>query len=479
MEELEVIQESSSEAMFVGLVFNNINILEEYIDLISPEYDFSDTNLRFLYNVLVNVYLNHDSLTETSINIEVSKMNEESRSLYQILGGYNVFVRVGQKAKSQNSPKKVYERIKLYNVLRHLDSKGFAVRKNLDKLKDKTVDEVLKGFELQLHKTTSFIKNVNDGVDIGTNMQQFFEDLLAKPDIGIPIYCPIISGAIRGLRLGTVMGVGAATNKGKSRFIVRLLVDLAIVNQVPTLIIINETKVSEFKLQVLCCVVNNVILKDKNREINESKIAMGELTDEEKEIVREAARYVEENSKLIVYETYIYDPQTLKMIIRKHQLRDNIQYFFIDIYKPFRTIGGQNMAEWQMFSEGINQIKQMAVELNIFVMFTFQLKTTNENNTNLDVDATANGTHIAHYVDTLVMMRDIHYSEKEKIEYRVVDKDNPFCGQMVKLDKNKLYYDFKIVKNRAGSNGINILFEVQKGELIFNELGLMTYIKKQ
>ena len=121
----------------------------------------------------------------------------------------------------------------------------------------------------------------------------------------------------------------------------------------------------------------------------------------------------------------------------------------------------------------------MAVELNIFVMFTFQLKTTNENVTNLDVDATANGTHIAHYVDTLVMLRDIQYSEKEKMRYILTSKDNPFNGQEIELDPRKLYYDFKIVKNRAGLNGINIVFEVQKGELIFNELGLMKYVKKQ
>jgi replicative DNA helicase len=276
------------------------------------------------------------------------------------------------------------------------------------------------------------------------------------------------------------MGVGAATNKGKSRFIVRLLCDLAIVNRVPCLIIINETKISEFQLQILCCITNNVISKRyNNHQINESKIAMGDLSEDEMQMVKEAAIYIEENSKLIVYETYIYDPATLKMIIRKHQLRDNIQYFFIDIYKPFRTIGGQNMAEWQMFSEGINQIKQMSVELNIFVMFTFQLKTTNENVTNLDVDATANGTHIAHYVDTLIMLRDIGWQERDKLRYILNDAKNPWNGQEIELDPKKTYYDFKIVKNRAGLNGVNIVYEVQKGELIFNELGLMRYVKKQ
>ncbi len=472
MEE-NIVQDLSAESMLIGTFFNSPELFEEYFDLISPEYDFSDPSLRFLYNLLLDTYMNHSVLNDTSINITVSKLSPEEQQQYKNLGRYKVYERLGKVAQTQNNIKKIYEKVKLFNVLRHLQSKGFPIEKHLDKLKDKTVDQVLKAYELQLQKTHSFIKGINDGEILANGMVDFFHSLLKKPDVGVPIYCKTINNAIRGLRLGTVRGIGAATNKGKSRYTCRELMDLSIVKQVPALVILNETKVSEFRLMMLTCVVNNLIGKKYNMIINESKIAVGDLTEKEKEVVEEAAKYIEDNSKLIVYETYIYDPQTLKMIIRKHQLRDKINYFYIDIYKPFRTIGGQHLPEWAVFSEGINQIKQMCVELNIHVTFTFQILTSSEQTGELSVDQIQNAKQIANYCDTLIMMRELKWKEKEKYKYKLQQEGNPFNGQLCQLNPCDCIYLFKIVKNRAGIAGASVLFEVRRGELIFDEKGFL------
>jgi replicative DNA helicase len=475
----DTIQDLSAESMLIGSFFNHCELFEEYLELISATYDFSDPTLRFTYNLLVDTYMHHSVLNEVSINNTVYKMNEEDQALYKKLGGYKIFERLGKVAQTQIDVKKIYEKVKLFNVLRNLDAKGFGIKKHLDKLKDKTVDQVLKAFELQLNKTSSFIKGINDGEILADGMVDFYHQLLKTPDLGVPIYCKTISDAIRGLRLGTVRGIGAATNKGKSRYVCRELMDLAIIKQVPVLLIINETTVAEFRLQMLTCVVNNIIGKKYNIQINESKIAIGDLTDNEKKIVEEAAKYIEDNSKLIVYETYVYDPQTLKMIIRKHQLRDKINYFYIDIYKAFRTLGGQHMSEWQVLAEGSNQMKQMAVELNIHITFTLQIQTSTETTGQLNVDAIQGAKQIANFVDTMVMMRELKEEEKGKYKYILQEEGNPFSGDKCEINPYEHWYAFKLVKNRAGVAGIEVAFRVQRGELIFDEKGILVkYLDK-
>lgn len=471
--ESEIIQDLSSESMLIGSFFNHCEFFEEYLELVSASYDFSDPTLRFAYNLLVDTYMHHSVLNEVSINNCVYKMNEDDQALYKKLGGYKIFERLGKVAQTQTDIKKVYEKVKLYNVLRNLDSKGFGVRKHLDKLKDKTVDQVLKAFELQLNKTSSFVKGINDGEILANGMVNFYHQLLKTPDMGVPIYCKTISDAIRGLRLGTIRGIGGSTNKGKSRYVCRELMDLAIVKQTPILLIINETTIAEFRLQMLTCVVNNIIGKKNNIQINESKIAIGDLTNEEKEIVEESAKYIEKKSKLIVYETYIYDPQTLKMIIRKHQLRDKINYFYIDIYKAFRTLSGQHMSEWQILAEGSNQMKQMAVELKIHITFTLQIQTSTEQTGQLNVDAIQGAKQIANFVDTMVMMRELKWDEKEKYKYKLQEEGNPFSGDMCSMNPHDCMYAFKLVKNRSGLNGIEVVFKVLRGELIFDEKGIL------
>ena len=482
MEELDEIKDISSESALIGCLINNLHLFEEYIDLIASDYDFTDSGLRFIYNLLAKVYLVHDKINETSVNIEVSKMSKKEQDIYQSLSGFSIFKRLSKLAKTHKDVSVLYDKVKLYNVLRSLDEKGFAIRKNLDKLKDKTIDEVLKAFELQLHKATSFVKGVDEGIDIGKGMLDFYEKLKITPDIGEPIFNEIINEEIGGLRLGTVLGIGAFTNTGKSRYIVRLLCELSVIGRTPSLLIINETQVDEFKAQMLTCIVNQVILKDDKRQINEKKIRKSTCTPEEDELVKQAALYIEENSLIKVYHTNIYDPNTLKMVIRKNQLRHGTKHFFIDIYKPFRSGRSAGMNEWQQFADGISQIKEMATGLNIFVGFTFQLKTKDDRmpSNNLSISDISNGTHIAHYVDTLVMMREISYKEKTKLGYMPVDSDNPFAdgSTVYQLEAKATYHHVKIVKNRYGNNNVDIIQYVQRGEYDFNEIGIMGYLKK-
>jgi hypothetical protein len=61
-----------------------------------------------------------------------------------------------------------------------LDRRGFAVRKHIDKLKDKNVDQILKAFELQIMKVGSYIENINEGVRIGNDIVEHYENLKKK-----------------------------------------------------------------------------------------------------------------------------------------------------------------------------------------------------------------------------------------------------------------------------------------------------------
>jgi replicative DNA helicase len=470
----EIIRDIAIEGITIGYIYRNPEILNEYLELIVPEYDFSDDASKFLYNLLVNTYINHDKINETSINIQASKMTQEQQDYFKQLGGNSIYKRLSNISETKEHFKSIYEKLKVYNVLRDLDRRGFAVRKHIDKLKDKNVDQILKAFELQIMKVGSYIKNINEGVRIGNDIVEHYENLKKKPDFGINLPFPLLSDAIRGLRLKTIGGIGLNSGYGKSRFMVRTLVHTSIIGNSPVLVIANEQNIIEWNNMILTCVVNNIFAeKHGNLYITEDEIARGTCNGAKDEMIIEAAKYIQQNSKIIFFETNIFDLSTLRMIMRKHQLRDGIKHFIVDTYKPYHSKLSSSMSEWQQYTYTTEQLKEFAKELNINITFTFQLTDATLQTGELNSNSISNGKHIYHHLDFAIFARELSYNEKEKYKVKINIPGNPFNDSVENLDIKQCYYVFKIAKNRAGPSNVNIAMKVNRGRVTFEEIGFL------
>ncbi|MGE5438011.1 MAG: DNA helicase [Syntrophothermus sp.] len=475
MTDKEIIQDISVEGIVVGMIFRKPSLLNEYSTLITPEYDFSDNSTRFVYNLILYVFCNGDIVNETSLNVAVSKMDEGSQRFYKKIGGFNLVKRLETVSKISEDFKHYYERLKAYNVLRQLDNKGFSVRKNLNMLKEKNYEQIIKAYESQLTKISGCIQGVNDSIRLGNDIIDIYENLKNTPQIGIDIPFPIINSFMRGFSQGTFNAIALHSGYGKSRMIAFIIAYTSIINQIPMLLMINEQEKLEIDLMILTCIANNVYGKKYGITINESTIALGKCNYEENNMVLEAAKFIKERSKIQFLEIQNWSFDSLKLILRQHKLR-GIDYAIVDTFKAMRSNAIHGVPEWLQFAYTAEQLKSIIGSeakggLYMGLLVTMQLTDESLQTKVLNSTSIANSKQIKHSLDYLQMSRILDYRDKEKYKVKINIPNNPFNGQIQDLDMNKTYYLTFIDKNRRGKDKVNLIFEVSKGEMIFKELG--------
>ncbi|MBZ9622952.1 DNA helicase [Clostridium sp. FP2] len=470
------IQDISTESLAIGMILNDPNILLGYLDLINPVHDFSDENLRFLYNQVIGTYLNHDVISETSVNIEISKLEDDQQTLYKKLGGYKSLQRLAQVATINQDFKKIYGKLKTFNVLRELQLKGFKMTEEIyEKLKDKSVEFILRAYELQLTKVGTHIGGVNDSVRLGDGIVDFYEKLKLEPDIGIEIPFSGLNYLTRGIRKRTVNSYLMLSGQGKSRLMVRILVHTSIIGNTKFLVLVNEENLSDWQLKILTCVAN-VVFSDKygGLIVEENEIARG-LTGMKDAMVKEAAEYIQLNSKIRFFETQIYDYETIRMTFRQHRLRYGIEHYIIDTMKAYRGKGTEGMAEYAMYAYTIERFKALAKELDISITLTQQLLDTVQETKKMDSTQISGSKSTKHSMDTMVMYRKLDYADKKKIKVKIQMDGNPFNGQVQDLEKDGVYYLCFLEKNRAGLDKVNLILKVNVGAILFQEIGTAVF----
>lgn len=484
MEEQQIIADISTESLIVGCIYNNINLFDEYAELINSKWDFTEQNLKFLYDVLYQTYMTTANVDEKAVNITVSRLDEEKQKLYSALGGAKTYTRLGNIAKSQNNFKALYEKLKVYNLLRQLKAKGFNVDENtISKLKDKPVDFILKAYEAQLSRIGSFIKGINDSINIGADIDATYENLKRKPDIGVPLPWPILNKITRGLRNTRLYGSGFGSGQGKSREVLFILAFTSIINQHKACLVVNETYKEETQITLLTTIVNNVFAPQTGIYVTEDKIATGTCNEKENEMCEKAAKYIKERSKIQYLETNFYDFESLKIIMKRHSLR-GCKLFFIDTFKPLRGAGSEGMAEWQQFVYTTERLKRIINTeakggINSFLWTTFQMTDEAISNKILNSMSIANAKQIKHSYDFMKLARMLDKKDLEKIRVRVDIPGNPFNGQIQDLDPHKTYYLYYVEKNRSARDKQYLIYEIDKDLMIFKELGWAMFGKKE
>lgn len=476
---MEEIRDVSTESLVVGSFYKNPDLFMEYDELIFADWDFSNEELRFLYNLIRTIwYSGKTKIDETTINIEVNK-NEETIKKYKELKGYKTIQRLVDKVNLDDFSK-YYGDLKKYNLLRELHRKGFPIIEKWEKIKDLDPESIYKYFDYGLSKTFTHYQGISGSVILGEDMVSVYEKWKVEPDIGIEVYYHIINSIIRGNRLGKLNSIGMHSGCGKSRFISLMAMHIGIVLQIPILIIVNEQDKEEWDSMLLAAVVNNVFAPETGVYINEDKIITGQCNEKEDEVCKRAAIYIQERSKIYFQEAQIYDYQTLKRVLKVHKLK-GINIFF---YDTFKAIHSQGMASWEMFVKTSEELKKICGNrkkggLDMCGWITFQLTDDSQFDKILTSSSIASGKFIKHNQDFMLMARPLSYTEKQKIKVRLCQKDNIFNDEIIDLDFKKDYYIAFVDKNRGGKDKQKIIYEVDKGKLIFKELGFAVFNNRE
>jgi len=466
------IKDIATELLVLGSLYTNHDLLLEYGELLKEQYDFSEPTTKFLFNSISELHYQYPDteITETKVNIYMNQ-DPERKKKYDALKGYSYIERI-KKLVDLNDFPTYYEKLKKFSLLREYERKGFPAQKiyeknNFEKL---TCEDIVRAMEYQASKIGTIIGGLKESIILGKNMVSKVAQWKQKPDVGLSIPFEIINMLMRGLRNKKLTMFGMHSGCGKSRTTSKIACYLGILHQIPVWVGANEQDEDEWDAMVISCVINNPEFGFQNElyrrglnGIDETKIVTGAYNELEEEVILMAAEFIEKNSKIYFSELESFSENDIRREIKIHQLK-GCQLAIYDTMKAPDH-------DWMSFVKTADMLKEIAKKLNIPIWTTFQLTDDSLFNELLTSQAIANGKHIKHVADHLLMARPLFGDEYDK--YKILNP-NGFSGtEQLNLRRDETYYVVFVDKNRGGKDKDRICLRVDKGKNMWIEEGYL------
>ena len=293
-----------------------------------------------------------------------------------------------------------YNRVKKMTLLRAFDNFGFDVSEIYDP--DNIIDTKKRQLqEDQLDNSTleALAQKVQDKIDeikatyvddswgeatqAGEGILELLDDLEKNPEVGVPLYGPLINTVTRGARLKKFYLRSAPTGVGKSRSMIadccyigcnRIYDDVFgwIKNGVcePTLYITTEQELGEIQTMMLAFISN----------VNEEHILNGKYEGDERERVYEAGNILK-NSPIYIEVLPDFSLQDVENKIKKNIRDHDVRYVFFDyihtslkiLEEITRRSGGVKLREDTILFMLSIRLKDLCNKYGVFIMSATQL----------------------------------------------------------------------------------------------------------
>jgi hypothetical protein len=375
--------------------------------------------------------------------------------------------------------------------------------------------DILQLMSKTVNKVYIDVANTEEMKDLTSCCDDFVIDKLQFPEQGLAFAFPLMTQVFQGIRKGQFMAWGMLSNAGKSRFLMRLISNLAFVQDENVLIISNEMTEEEMRACLITTAINNpdiqklhgieMELKQNSLQNGVYKadpefrgddgVVNGEVVhiidpesgehaetpqEYEKRVekmssqfnnVRKVAQWIDKKMSkhiLIVETGSEYSDSDLKQIIENTCLTEEINYVFYDTFKSDKDA----MGDWAAMKKTATILSEIAKKKNIFIGANIQLTDDAALCQPLELTSNniANSKQIKHVLDALCLFREIPISDYKQYRYWTSINDNPAEMELQTLDNNKRYYVCKIDKNRAGSKP-DLLFSLNLDTNVWTEEG--------
>jgi len=371
-----------------------------------------------------------------------------------------------------------YKRLKKFNILEVFKNKGFNVeefyvenpltQKALEineKFESLEIDDIVNAIKSKLLGVErEFIQNdTTETVNVFDGIKDIIEEAEGQVDVGIPLQGEIFNEVCAGARKGVFVLRSAGSGTGKTRQAVGDACYIAFPFRYETeqgkwiqsgsgrkvLFIATEQNAKEIQKMILAYLTG----------FNETKFRYGGFTKEEQLIIRQALWVLEQyqNNFFIVR---MPNPtiELVKTLVRENVLMHDIEYVFYDyihispsLLAEFKGYNLRNDEVLLMFSTAL---KDLAVELNVFMMSSTQLNAKGDDNSNIRNEASLSGSRsIINKADIGAIMAR---PTKEELEFLKTEGGISILPTMVT----------DIYKVRAGEwNQVRIWSDVNLGNL--------------
>lgn len=293
-----------------------------------------------------------------------------------------------------------YGRLKKFSLLRAYDNYGVDIsdiydidnildtqKKQLqeDQLDNSTLEQIADRVEGKIEEIR--LQYVDDSFGEAQHASEGIYDLIEKfkkhPEVGVPLYGPLINTVTRGARLKKFYLRSAATGIGKTR---SMIADCCYIgcNKIydenfgwigsgpsePTLFITTEQELEEIQTMMLAFLSN----------VNEEHILNGEYLEGEEERVLQAAKLLE-NSPIYIEELPDFSLKDVEDKIKKNIREHDIKYVFHDyihtslkiLEEITRRSGGVKLREDNILFMLSTRLKDICNKYGVFIMSATQL----------------------------------------------------------------------------------------------------------
>lgn len=371
-----------------------------------------------------------------------------------------------------------YKRLKKFNILEVFKNKGFNVeefyvenpltQKALEineKFESLEIDDIINAIKSKLLGVErEFIQNdTTETVNVFDGIKDIIEEAEDQIDVGIPLQGEIFNEVCAGARKGVFVLRSAGSGTGKTRQAVGDACYIAFPFRYETeqgkwiqsgsgrkvLFIATEQSAKEIQKMILAYLTG----------FNETKFRYGGFTKEEQLIIRQALWVLEQyQDNFFIVRMPNPTIELVKTLVRENVLMHDIEYVFYDyihispsLLAEFKGYNLRNDEVLLMFSTAL---KDLAVELNVFMMSSTQLNAKGDDNSNIRNEASLSGSRsIINKADIGAIMAR---PTKEELEFLKTEGGISILPTMVT----------DIYKVRAGEwNQVRIWSDVNLGNL--------------
>ena len=493
--------DTTLERRYIGLILNEIKSISVYYFL-SDECYFADENMLNIYKKIL--FTDGEKYAPVKAK-EGYTFAKETQDLYQL-----------KNTIKDEFYKSEYKLDETYTELKKL----FVIRKSYLDIPVKEIQpkivEIL-DYELYDKMTVEDVKNTVEQVTATEKfkravLNQDLTDFLVKGDNvltnGLELPFPILTSVFKGIRKGETSAFAMPSNSGKSRFIINLAANIALVHKKKVLIISNEMSEEKMKLCLITTIVNNpeiqklhgqklhvsenellafkfrptdpndqTKLKDENgyilRNEGESQEVFAKrlisISEEFVEVLK-VTNWFNEKLKNSIYFIDITDHTNdeLKKVIMNYYYKEKIEYVFYDTLKT----DIDNIGNGEELKKTATILSNLAQNFDMYIGSTLQLAETSTDPINLSVNDMAVSRTVKEVLDTLCLFKQIHTENLGNYQYSLNETDEEVYELEKFKDPDVRYYSCVVDKNRAGAKP-KLLFRLNLAYNRWEELGYL------
>ena len=383
----------------IGCVYNNPHLLEYTDKYVITENDFQDQFHKIAFGAIYKLYeLGAQAISLENIS-DFLAQRPKSEAIFKQQKGDEWLLKIADNAMPSTFDY-YYSRLKKMTLLRAYDAYGVDVSfiYDPDNILDVKKKQIQEDF-LDNATLEDIVRKVDDRIDAikseyahdsfgeahqaGEGITDLIARLKEHPEVGVPLYGPLINTVTRGARLKKFYLRSAPTGVGKSRTMIADACYIAcnwIYDDVfgwikngtsqPTLYITTEQEKEEIQTMMLAFL----------SAVNEEHILNGQYVGDEEERVMRAAQILSE-SPLYIEVLPDFSLQDIEDKIKKNIRDHDVKYVFHDyIHTSLKILeeitkrsGGVKLREDNILFMLSIRLKDLCNQYGIFIMSATQL----------------------------------------------------------------------------------------------------------